>query len=388
MDALQDKKAKLFECMKTKGFFSGLSRNNTIYIEFLRSVLNNFSDFWVGNSEDFYTRFFTPFLLAKKIQPLSDRKKPCMIEFIRALKLLFNSDRGSLAYLIYLIVENRIKSSDYEKLIEIASGGFGKVWLVENAKGQKYALKQPLVDPSQIIYQADLLQQINQKVPDSLKRIGLTEKNQLIMQYLEGFITLDKYLELNPNFVDEIIKKVDTEIDKLHKKGISHRDLKPKNIMVHPETREIKIIDYGTSCIKNKDLENYITIDDYLELYPEKRGEIVNLIKSKFVLPPDFKPENLVIHPEKKDLKIIGSKKNQKFLCGVFRGTTKIFYPNYNELKTFEDWKKADKNAQKIIQKYFKDPANLVKPKVYSKQKSKPKQQSVVDQLGSYYYAS
>jgi predicted Ser/Thr protein kinase len=383
MDALQDKKTKLFECMKTKGFFSGLSRNNTIYIEFLRSVLNNFSHFWVGNSEDFYTRFFIPFLLAKKIQPLSDRKKPCIIEFIRALKLLFNSDRGSLAYLINLIVENRIKSSDYEKLIEIASGGFGKVWLVENAKGQKYALKQPLKDPSQIIYQADLLQQINQKVPDSLKRIGLTEKNQLIMQYLEGFLTLDKYLELNPNFLDEIIKKVHTEIDKLHKKGISHRDLKPKNIMVHPETREIKIIDYGLSCIKNKDLENYITIDHYLELYPEKRGEIVNLIKSKFVLPPDLKPENLVIHPEKRDLKIIGSKKNQKFSCGIYRGTTKIWYPNYNELKTFEDWKKADKNAIKMFQKLLKDNS-----KVVSKQKSKPKQQSEVDQLGSYYYAS
>jgi len=34
-------------------------------------------------------------------------------------------------------------------------------------------------------------------------------------------------------------------LDFCHSKGIMHRDIKPQNIIVNPDTKELKIIDWG-----------------------------------------------------------------------------------------------------------------------------------------------
>lgn len=34
-------------------------------------------------------------------------------------------------------------------------------------------------------------------------------------------------------------------MDYLHKNDIIHRDIKPHNVMINPNTMEVKIIDYG-----------------------------------------------------------------------------------------------------------------------------------------------
>lgn len=48
----------------------------------------------------------------------------------------------------------------------------------------------------------------------------------------------------------------------MHKKGVSHRDIKPDNIMVNPKTKKIKIIDFGIAkkYISRKQKTDMLTI--------------------------------------------------------------------------------------------------------------------------------
>ena len=44
-----------------------------------------------------------------------------------------------------------------------------------------------------------------------------------------------------------IFKKMVKGVEHLHSQGIIHRDLKPQNIMIEPEKLDVKIIDFGLS---------------------------------------------------------------------------------------------------------------------------------------------
>jgi serine/threonine-protein kinase len=190
---------------------------------------------------------------------------------------------------------------DYKKEQILGIGSFGNVWLVTDKKtGQKFALKQSNNDLGAILYQYDLLGQVNKRLPGSLKRIKLTEQNQFIMEYLEGYETLNSFINTckNMDTLQEIFYRILDQIDELHRYGISHRDLKANNIMIHPETLDIKIIDFGLACLD--------------------------------------KPSQ------------------QKFSCKNYYGTTQQFYPDYNSLKSFQDWAKADKKAFLSSMKFYK----------------------------------
>lgn len=70
----------------------------------------------------------------------------------------------------------------------------------------------------------------------------------LVMEYVDG-IELDKWLETHPdtdvNLRREMMIRLLEALDYLHRSGISHRDLKPDNIMVTHKGNRVKIIDLG-----------------------------------------------------------------------------------------------------------------------------------------------
>ncbi len=71
----------------------------------------------------------------------------------------------------------------------------------------------------------------------------------IVMEYIEG-VTLREYLQTSKLSFDEalnILKQVCSAIGYLHARSIVHRDLKPENIMIDPESKHIKIIDFGLS---------------------------------------------------------------------------------------------------------------------------------------------
>jgi tRNA A-37 threonylcarbamoyl transferase component Bud32 len=197
-----------------------------------------------------------------------------------------------------LIQKDLADSSKYKKIKLLGSGSFGDVWTVKDQQGKKYAMKEARDKKQALIYESELLKQVGRRDPSptNLKFVERTNKNELIMQYLDGFVTLDEYLESNTDRCNDIMTKLKRLVHNLHKNGIAHRDLKGMNIMIHPETEELRIIDFGVGCIKQ----------------------------------------------------------NEKFACQTFRGATPNYYPGGRYLKTFQEWQKADDKALQIVEELYR----------------------------------
>lgn len=118
-----------------------------------------------------------------------------------------------------------------------------------------------------------------QRLPDSvlyekmLSSFTIDDIHYQVFRLLENYITLDEYCKIvlyqynvhgyfngqvAPCYLmDEkrwkIINDLFILITELHKTGVYHRDLHTKNIMIHKETMELKIIDLDSSCISDED---------------------------------------------------------------------------------------------------------------------------------------
>jgi len=75
----------------------------------------------------------------------------------------------------------------------------------------------------------------------------------IITEYLDKYILLSEYIISNKdNWKQEQIITVFENLKKglitIHKAAVAHRDLKPDNIMIDPNTLDIKFIDFGLAC--------------------------------------------------------------------------------------------------------------------------------------------
>lgn len=67
----------------------------------------------------------------------------------------------------------------------------------------------------------------------------------LITDYLSGYITLLDYVKTYKVAVKTIINQLVQGLQSVHRAGVAHRDVKPDNLLIHPETLDIKFIDFG-----------------------------------------------------------------------------------------------------------------------------------------------
>lgn len=76
----------------------------------------------------------------------------------------------------------------------------------------------------------------------------------IITEFIKGYIDLDKYLETKGNITlleyNDIISKLKEIIKKIHDIGIAHNDLNLGNILIHPITGKLRLLDFGTCEIK------------------------------------------------------------------------------------------------------------------------------------------
>lgn len=151
--------------------------------------------------------------------------------------------------------------SFYEIKSFIGQGGFGKLSLYKDKNTNKlYAVKFFKTEMDLIVQYRNLKYLQENKVckPYFLCPYGIFyhyNKFCLVFNYLEGYITFEKFRK------NKLIEKKDKikicsqmwyEINLLHKIGMIHCDIKSSNIMIHPETFKVHIIDFGVAIIIDK----------------------------------------------------------------------------------------------------------------------------------------
>jgi len=98
--------------------------------------------------------------------------------------------------------------------------------------------------------------------PNIIKLVNHHETNQYYYLFIDYHdpptITLQEYLDqqlTNGSFSLEVALFIFTQlvsaVSYMHKNGVSHRDLKPDNILIHPEEYIVTIIDFGFASNEN-----------------------------------------------------------------------------------------------------------------------------------------
>src|SRR5947209_14590988 len=153
-----------------------------------------------------------------------------------------------------MALTNGTKLGPYEIVAPLGSGGMGEVYRARDTRlGRIVAVKIP---PSHLSDNSTLRQRFEQeaKAISSLNHphicilhdVGHQDGTDfLVMEYLEGE-TLAKLLEKGPLPLAQVLKyggQIADALDKAHRSGVVHRDLKPGNIMLTPTGA--KLLDFG-----------------------------------------------------------------------------------------------------------------------------------------------
>lgn len=81
----------------------------------------------------------------------------------------------------------------------------------------------------------------------TIRRWLKTHELLLLLEYVEGQ-TLKQAAPQQIEQIIDIFVQVAAGLESLHQMGYIHADIKPKNILLTPNTSQVKIIDFGQSC--------------------------------------------------------------------------------------------------------------------------------------------
>jgi Tol biopolymer transport system component len=147
------------------------------------------------------------------------------------------------------------KLGPYEIVAPLGAGGMGEVYRARDTRlDRDVAIK---VLPAHLSANAELKQRFEREARAisslnhphicTLHDVGHQDGTDfLVMEHLEGE-TLSKRLERGPLPLEELLARameIADALDKAHRKGLVHRDLKPGNIMLTPHSGA-KILDFG-----------------------------------------------------------------------------------------------------------------------------------------------
>ena len=164
--------------------------------------------------------------------------------------------------------------SKYTKIQELGSGGFSKVYRVQNlTTNEVFACKElpikKINDLEKLKKEINIMSKCDH--PNIIKLIEIYEDNRqldLIMEECLGGTLFDRLLKKmeddDETFSEKdaaiIFKQIVSAIHYCHSQGIAHRDLKMENVLFLYKTQDspIKIIDFGLSesvqIVNHKDL--------------------------------------------------------------------------------------------------------------------------------------
>src|ERR1700737_5021164 len=157
----------------------------------------------------------------------------------------------------------------YEILSAIGAGGMGEVYKARDTRLERIVAIKVL--PTHLAGRADLRERFEReaKTIASLNHPHICtlhdtghqdEIDYLVMEYLEGE-TLAQRLLKGPLPIQQVLQyaiEIADALDKAHRKGITHRDLKPGNIMLTKSGT--KLLDFGLAKLKKDTAPANITL--------------------------------------------------------------------------------------------------------------------------------
>jgi len=159
----------------------------------------------------------------------------------------------------------------YEILSAIGAGGMGEVYKARDTRLDRIVaikvLPTHLADQSELRERFDrearTIASLNHPHICTLHDIGHQDGiDYLVMEYLEGQ-TLAQRLQkgaLPPEQVLEYAIEISDALDKAHRKGVTHRDLKPGNIMLTKSGT--KLLDFGLAKLKQEAAPENVPLSD------------------------------------------------------------------------------------------------------------------------------
>ncbi len=160
----------------------------------------------------------------------------------------------------------------YELIRPIGDGNMGTVFLARDPfslqdVAVKIATPKP-ADEDRIARRRRKLFYIEAKAAGMLRHPNIVatidagiedDRRYLVMEYVQGASTLDRYCRpdnlLPIERVVGILLKCALAFGFAHEKGVVHRDIKPKNIML-TQDNEVKICDFGLALITSADIND------------------------------------------------------------------------------------------------------------------------------------
>ncbi len=147
--------------------------------------------------------------------------------------------------------------NNYTLIKQIGKGSFGEVFLVSDHKGNEYACKvEHNNEKNRLKNEVNIYKRFNIKqidcIPLIYKYSETDESNLLLMQLLGKsldviFDECDEILDIGT--VMKLAISIITVLEKIHRVGIIHRDIKPNNFMfgINDKSSHLYIMDFGLS---------------------------------------------------------------------------------------------------------------------------------------------
>ncbi|NER06429.1 MAG: serine/threonine protein kinase [Okeania sp. SIO3C4] len=120
----------------------------------------------------------------------------------------------------------------------------------------------------------------NLNLPGVVKSLSLeTYRNGYVLVMEDnGAISLDKYDSLDLETCLNIAIQIADILHKLYQNRIIHKDIKPANILIHPETKQVKLIDFSIASLlpfETSEIQNPNVLEGTLAyISPEQTGRM------------------------------------------------------------------------------------------------------------------
>lgn len=172
---------------------------------------------------------------------------------------------------------------EYKPVKVIGQGAFGVVYCAQSPDGSLVAIKKVFLDPRYKNRELETMQEIHNRYVIGLKNYFKTRGHNskeiyinLVLEYLpmslhQFNINYRKERKYPPLlYVKLFAFQMFAGLNYLHSIGITHRDLKPPNMLVDPDSGELKICDLGSAK----------------KLHPEEQS--VSYIASRYYRAPEL----------------------------------------------------------------------------------------------------